>query len=536
MIITRLLPATEKVRNLPGGFSVMTYRLSMARNESESCLLSLRSDDALNNITVDVSSNDGFKVELFRERTVEIDRDALENPPFGKEPENYVAVRVNQPDPLVPFGEGECIGDGETLNILIRFTTLMAEAGEYTFTITLSSDERKNITYTVTVKVWGFAYPEERTVETSVGLSYEALARLYGYIDKNKHVAPPSYPESAKGTVVPAEAVPYVDELYVQYYDYMLDNRICSYYLPYDVLDDRADKYMSDPRVTTFRVFDGYSDEDLIRVAEKFKDHPEWRRKAYFYPLDEPLKKEDFERLFSMVERIKRLCPGIRCLSPFFRDIPLLPDKDSLEVMLENLGHMVPKICCFNDDFIYRHPGLNRAALEPFQTRLERARDEKGIKYWQYVCWEPGKPYVNLYLNEPGLDHRLLFWMQHKVGANGFLYWRSNFWAYVDPFEDMATVPMLNRHVFGDGSLVYNGNHIGIDGPCGSIRLEAVRDGLEDCEMLNMADAVLGRDWVISKIETIVKSVTEYTDSVELFTAVRNEIGDALEQALNEMA
>ena len=368
----------------------------------------------------------------------------------------------------------------------------------------------------------------------TVGLSYEGLARLYGYMDKSKNLAPPNYPEVAKGTDVPKENVPYVDELYVQYYDYMLDNRICSYYLPYDVLDDRADKYMSDPRVTTFRVFDGYSDEDLIRVAEKFKDHPEWKKKAYFYPLDEPLNKNDFERLMTMVERLNRLCPGIRCLSPFFRDIPLLPDKDSLQVMLENLGHMVPKICCFNDDFIYRHPGLNRAALEPFQTRLERARDEKGIKYWQYVCWEPGKPYVNLYLNEPGLDHRLLFWMQHKVGANGFLYWRSNFWAYVDPFEDMATVPMLNKHVFGDGSLVYNGNHIGIDGPCGSIRLEAVRDGLEDCEMLNMADAVLGREWVLEQINTIVKSVTEYTDSVDLFNTVRNTIAEALEEALND--
>jgi hypothetical protein len=93
---------------------------------------------------------------------------------------------------------------------------------------------------------------------------------------------------------------------------------------------------------------------------------------------------------------------------------------------------------------------------------------------------------------------------------------------------------MLNKHVFGDGSLVYNGNHIGIDGPCGSIRLEAVRDGLEDCEMLNMADAVLGREWVLEQINTIVKSVTEYTDSVELFNTVRNTIAEALEEALND--
>jgi hypothetical protein len=39
---------------------------------------------------------------------------------------------------------------------------------------------------------------------------------------------------------------------------------------------------------------------------------------------------------------------------------------------------------------------------------------------------------------------------------------------------------------------------------------------------------------VLEQINTIVKSVTEYTDSVDLFNTVRNTIAEALEEALND--
>ena len=86
----------------------------------------------------------------------------------------------------------------------------------------------------------------------------------------------------------------------------------------------------------------------------------------------------------------------------------------------------------------------------------------------------------------------------------------------------------------GWSKIVYNGNKVGIDGPCASLRLDIIRDGLEDCEMLRMADEVLGREWVLAKVNAVTKDLKTYTESGEFFTAVRNEIGNELEKALNK--
>jgi phage terminase Nu1 subunit (DNA packaging protein) len=66
------------------------------------------------------------------------------------------------------------------------------------------------------------------------------------------------------------------------------------------------------------------------------------------------------------------------------------------------------------------------------------------------------------------------------------------------------------------------------------VRLETIRDGLEDCEMFRMADEALGREWVLAKIKAVTSDLKNYTESGEFFTAVRNEIGNELEKALNK--
>ena len=119
------------------------------------------------------------------------------------------------------------------------------------------------------------------------------------------------------------------------------------------------------------------------------------------------------------------------------------------------------------------------------------------------------------------------------MGARGFLYWSCTWWEHVsDPWTSMMTVPQLSQHVFGDGSLLYNGSKVGINGPCGSVRLEAVRDGLEDCEMLRMATETLGYDWVMAKVKEVTTDLTHYTEDEAVFAAVRRQVGDALEAAL----
>jgi hypothetical protein len=81
---------------------------------------------------------------------------------------------------------------------------------------------------------------------------------------------------------------------------------------------------------------------------------------------------------------------------------------------------------------------------------------------------------------------------------------------------------------FGDGSLLYNGNKVGVDGACGSIRLEAFRDGIEDYDLIVMAKELLGEKWINKRISRANSTVT--TDSY--LNSIRTEIIKAIEDEL----
>ena len=136
------------------------------------------------------------------------------------------------------------------------------------------------------------------------------------------------------------------------------------------------------------------------------------------------------------------------------------------------------------------------AQLEKYPSFGERMAERKaaGDKVWWYVCWEPGDPYNNLFVDQLGVQHRILFWQQYAHDVDGFLYWGANYWnGTSDPWGDMATVKQLSPDVYGDGSLLYNGNIVGADGGCPSLRLAAIRDGVEDFELLAMAAETVRR-------------------------------------------
>ena len=124
---------------------------------------------------------------------------------------------------------------------------------------------------------------------------------------------------------------------------------------------------------------------------------------------------------------------------------------------------------------------------------------------------------------------------QYAHDVDGFLYWGANYWNGTnDPWSDMATVKQLSPDVYGDGSLLYNGNIVGVDGGCPSLRLAAIRDGVEDFELLTMASKLYGGDWVAEKIAEITPSLTKYTTDSARFDEVRRSIYEAVEAAVKK--
>jgi hypothetical protein len=475
-----------------------SIRLAAAKNGGDSATVTLLSDKNESGISLSVGKcPEGVTCSAFLVHTL-------------------VANGEKWPDPLTELqGEIELTA-GEYKSVYLRFDCGSdAVSGSYDIPVTVRDGEGKETVLKIELRVWNFELGYE--FATAFGLDEEhLLPRFHGFTmdDKEKE-----------------------QELYKAYYDYMLEHRVCAFDLPYDVLDPRADAYMSDPRVTSFVVRERISrddgDEMLAKRCEKLLTNPEWMKKAYIYPFDEPADKELLDKIVDRANSLKKICPEMRQVSPFYADIKYDDTKDEITVLGEILEILCPKLACFNDNFIYN--AEQKEKYPPFFDRMAQYQSE-GKDLWSYVCWEPGLPYTNVFVNEEGLNHRVCFWQQFLCGCTGFLYWRVNYWDRVkDPWTDMATIQgWLTDKVHGDGSMLYNGSKVGIFGPCGSVRFEAVRAGIEDCEMLTVAANTLGREWVNEQIRRVTASVTEFIPDMALFDTVRYEIGCALEKALNK--
>ena len=153
-----------------------------------------------------------------------------------------------------------------------------------------------------------------------------------------------------------------------------------------------------------------------------------------------------------------------------------------------------------------------------------------GDKIFWYVCWEPGLPYANMFVDMEGFFHRVLFWQQFVYKASALCYWTTTWWRDCNPWDSASTVRDLSYYCFGDGSLLYPGDRVGIDGPVGSLRLEIVRSAMEDFAMLKKAEKAFGREWVEEQIAIVTPSLREYNDDHDELDRIRIEIGNKLSE------
>lgn len=101
-----------------------------------------------------------------------------------------------------------------------------------------------------------------------------------------------------------------------------------------------------------------------------------------------------------------------------------------------------------------------------------------GRELWFYTCCHPQGRYPNRFLDQPLVKARALHWIAYLYGLNGFLHWGLNWFAEgADPYSEEGISQGLP---LGDRAVVYPGKN----GYVGSLRLAAMRDGLQDHEYL----------------------------------------------------
>lgn len=139
-----------------------------------------------------------------------------------------------------------------------------------------------------------------------------------------------------------------------------------------------------------------------------------------------------------------------------------------------------------------------------------------GDELWFYTCCIPGGKHLNRLLDQELLRTRYLHWINYLYLLPGYLHWGFNFYhCSEDPFNKCAGKNAYSDGVgfpCGDTHIVYPGG----DKPWGSVRLEMMRSGCEDYEMLKMLSSI-DEEKANSIVSRCVKSFTDYTTDVSEF-------------------
>jgi len=425
--------------------------IKAARNEVEGVQLVLASPEDLSRVTLDVTDLRGesgttipaAEVSWHVVGYVEI----TEKPP-------YPVSRLGWwPDPLLPGADFD-VAKGRVQPIWINIRVPAdAAPGVYRGTVTVRSSSHVQ-SVPLEVKVWGFAVPQKQHLETCFLLRPDNLRRFY------------------KLSEVPIE-------MYERWIDFCVDHRLSL------TLNDwpRYDKDME--RLVWRQLERGgsgfclaccwFSKDDSAEARRKHNDEQVarvlplydraksrgWIDRAYIYCSDEVVK-EHYLPARELYAELKRTMPQVRLMQTFYKDDPIPALGPTIDVWAPNIA---------------------RYRKDEFQ-----AQQAQGDAVWWYVCCGPGKPFANLMIEWPAIDHRILLWQNWKYGVTGFLYWGTT--VFRDNCEREARWPDVpwkpatwrngaGQPHHGDGQLIYPGR----DGkPLSSIRLENLRDGIEDYE------------------------------------------------------
>jgi hypothetical protein len=144
-----------------------------------------------------------------------------------------------------------------------------------------------------------------------------------------------------------------------------------------------------------------------------------------------------------------------------------------------------------------------------FKPDSAAKRQALGETIWTYTALCQARKTPWWHIDYPLLHYRVPAWIAWRYRMRGLLYWGGmSFWNQVDdPWTDPKTLdrrkgreqPLFN----GEGTIVYPGQAVGYDGIAPSLRLKALRDGIEDYEYL----AILERLDLAEQAEKVVLPV-----------------------------
>jgi len=496
-------------KDAPG--TLTEANIKAARNEDEAFQVIVRAGEGgLKGVTAEVSDLQGEgrllskkHVALFREHYLELKRPS----PKSKEgPGIY-------PDALIPFPEpgakapakpprfsaapfAVAPGSNQPLWVEVHVPK-DAAPGDYKGSLTIRAEGEKPVEVPLTLTVWDFALPEVPTLRTNFGglgrrlllghpgfkpdtLPYRELERRYAASMAAHRICPPIPPYlrpkvGPDGTIDPKDSHAGLKEWIETYHVTGI---------PLNLIGaDPAGK-------------DKDKNVRFLKSSWAYLKEQGWEKFAYVYVVDEPNTPVQYEEVRKRAAMIHGAEPGLKVLCT---EQPA-PQDPAWGTLVGSVDLWVPLWALYDEASV-------------------AARLKAGEEAWSYTALCQGKlgadtPFWQL--DFPLLNYRIPAWESKRCGLTGLLYWTVLFWPEGDPW----TNPLTYKQAFNDeGVLYYPGFPAGVDGPVASMRLKALRDGLEDYEYL-----VLAGEAGTAKAAELAKSWTSWETDPSKLAAAREAL------------
>lgn len=444
--LTKIFREPEKLSG--ENFQSGPIQVSLARGEYESVQLVLIGADEPQQLQIQVSPLvHANGQDRFPDGVVEIRQVGYVHTQQPYYPVTFVG---DWPDPL-PLAEKIEVPVREVQPLWITLgAPASIAAGRYEGTLNVSGSDGRSEQLALQVTVWDFTLPRTPHLKTAFdfyrsrltkayrefvpgGSAWEGrteeLAREY-YLDMLKHRVFPILQANPSSSTFRSEIALYLD-------------RGLGILGVGTVGGSNGNNWPKDPAQQQ-RVMAWYRDAASALKLQNLLD------RAYVYAYDEPTPGDP---------RVAQVMADIHSAAPELKNLLVMhyaPDPAQHADWLKDAD-----ILC-----------IRMASYDPAQAAQFK---EMGKEVWMYVS-SPAHPFPALVIDYPALSHRIIPWLAWKYNASGLLYWCVNFWN-TDPWENPAN---FSKDQNGNGSLYYPS----AQGPVPSIRMEVLRDGIEDYEYL----------------------------------------------------
>jgi len=352
------------------------------------------------------------------------------------------------PDPILTFQQSCTVNANDRVAFWIDVATRPdAVPGDYEAAVTVQASGHPPVTITLYVHVWDIELPLASSLPTAFSCATWQAAEIYGSL--------------------------WSDAMKYKFFDILLDHRLnateiyrntpppiewINYWLP------RGEMAFNVSKLPT-------RDESGVTWLYNWLKSQGRLGMGYLYGYDE-IYIEDFPSMFQTFSEAHTRWPGLRTMTTAYD--ASFGTSSSTAYVRPVVDIWVPLTTVYNLD----------------EARRLRA---EGKDMWWYIAVGPRHPYANFFVEYPAIEPRLLLGaMSYKYHTGGFLYYAMANWppdinrTYITsgPYTswDPRTILHSKGWADGDGSLLCPGP----DGPIPTIRLEAVRDGLEDYEYLRI--------------------------------------------------